>query len=340
MREFISILSECDISYHRLIFKIEEIDNSWEFRYYYIESLSVKRIIGFSKGVFMSAKTNTDALPSGIKYHQVQQKSSHNSYANLKIDIRQQIQKSNVYSIEVDLHQGKGDVLDSDWAIYHVGTDTRTNIDSFKYFLTLCQIIHGDNPNHEVITVFLDMKEDFAPVANHTADQLDKMINEWLPGKVYTPSMLANENQTLVEAAVNEQWPTLDALRGRFIFALTNGSFDDDESILNHYVENGAKAKSRVAFIAPDIDRIEQIGDRDYVVFYNIKSYNSRLGIDTANNFLISRVYEIDNEEQWNAAVEHKINHIAVDFIGKKKYPKYVLEDANGRPFQSLTGTT
>jgi hypothetical protein len=284
----------------------------------------------------MSAKTIQSALPDGIRYHQVQQRSSHNSYANLPIDIRQQVQKSNIHSIEVDLHNDKDGIVDGDWPIYHVGTDPVSNIESFKFFLVLCQEIHGAVPDHEVITVFLDMKDKFDPATNHTADKLDAMINERLPGLVYTPAMLADVNETLVEAAVNEKWMTLDGLKGRFIFVLTGAFITEDDSVLESYVDNGTKAKSRMGFIAPDINDISHIGSRDHVVFYNMEWKDSGLGIHVANNNLISRVFEVNNRGQWEKALDNKVHHVAVDFVDNEKNPQFILEDSNGRPFQSL----
>jgi hypothetical protein len=286
--------------------------------------------------------TGAPALPNGVRYNEVRQKSSHNAFENPDQDIPGQILFSNVHSMEIDLHKGVHQHdLDGDWYVYHydpIVSFPDSNVKTFSLFLERCRKIHLWNMNHEVITVFVDMHDAFTNDHNHSAAHFDALIDQYLRGIVYTPIDLLGTSQSLKQAAQAQNWKTLDELRGKFIFVLTDAmgaSFDDTTSVLHQYVDRGALASTRRAFVASEVITANQVGVFDYIVFYNFSWDNRGLGTNVFNQKFISRAFKID-ENSWNAAFTGNLHHLATDIISTERYPWCVIEDANGRPFQKI----
>jgi hypothetical protein len=219
------------------------------------------------------------ALPNGTRYNEVRQKSAHNAFANEEESICEQIVLSNVHSLEVDLHKGD----DGDWSIYHADPrflEPYSNVESFMQFLKWCKTLHQWNTAHEAITVFLDMHDDFEDDGNHTANRLDALIGQYLPDSVYTPGELLGSHPTLQTAAREKNWEPVNGLKGHFIFVMTNAShedFFDNATRLHNYIDRGNLVKMRKAFIAPEINSADQIGNYDYAVFFNFKWDDNKL---------------------------------------------------------------
>ena len=100
---------------------------------------------------------------SDLRYNEVRQTSSHNSFQRSE-GIYDQVVYWRIRSLEIDLHLGKPfrDALKKDWYLCHVaGIDPDTTVDRFSGFLQICRGIQQAIPRHEVITVFLDIKDPF-----------------------------------------------------------------------------------------------------------------------------------------------------------------------------------
>ena len=241
----------------------------------------------------LKTPVTSPALPNGARYNEVRQKSSHNAFENSDETIFEQITLSNIHSLEVDLHKGKlGVDLDGDWYIYHRDIlYPKTDADTFSLFLDKCKRMHNSKNDHEVFTMFLDIHDNFTDEANHTAGRLDQLIESYLPGIVYTPGAFAGTSKTLRAAAQAGNWETIDNLKGKFIFVLTGANIDDEQSVLKQYVDNGASALTRKAFIAPETGRIESVASDPSVVFYNLAWGNRALARKIFEWNFVSRVF-------------------------------------------------
>lgn len=136
------------------------------------------------------------------------------------------------------------------------------------------------NPNHDVITVYLDKKQNWSGdgEGRRPAD-LDALLGRTLGNKIYKPSDLKRTHPSLREAA-HRGWPSMARLRGKVIFVLTG-----DNSKLHGYVQDRkGNAKSFVAARANeanDINGVPNGFNRDtakWVVFFNIKSGDENKG--------------------------------------------------------------
>ena len=166
-----------------------------------------------------------------LRYNEVRQTSSHNTFQRSE-GIYDQVVYWRIRSLEIDLHRGKPfrDALKKDWYIYHVaGIDPDTTVDRFSGFLQICSGIQRAIPGHEVITVFLDVKDPFhkrASAAQSAAVLDGLLINALGEDHIYRPrDLLAREPgaASLQEAVAAQGWPRLEELRGKFLFVLTGG---------------------------------------------------------------------------------------------------------------------
>ncbi len=266
------------------------------------------------------SKINQQGL-NGLRYYDlcyndVRQKSAHNAYErsisnNVYEDIFDLVAYWRIRSIELDIHHGKGPILPGDWRIYHTdapGLDG-SSVTRLSVALDLLAGVHQAIPGHEVMTVFIDLKDPFSQ--HHPGDLLDRMIRDKLGDDLlYTPGDLLGAAANLQGAVTGLQgWPRLAELRGKFLFVLTG-----DTEALDDYTERGAKASQRVAFIAPEISDANQIGAKDYAVFFNLTTDTMAiLGPKVFAARFVSRAYKINTASDWMTAVGSEIHHLATD---------------------------
>lgn len=283
-----------------------------------------------------------------LRYNDVRQKSAHNAYERSKLnnvyeDIFDLIAYWHVRSLELDIHEGKGDILQDDWRIYHSATFDGTSVDRLSVALDLLAGLQRALPSHDVITVFIDLKDPFRP--HHTPELLDRVIRDKLgQDAVFTPKELLDGAANLQAAVTGTRdWPRLAELRGKFVFVLTG-----ETDWLDEYVERGAKAGDRVAFIAPEISDPKEIGVKNYAVFFNMTADKmAALGPSVLAQGFVSRAYKptlttggFNSAEDWKLAVDAKVHHIATDKHNSKKDPWARTHNDFGWPFEELAPST
>ncbi len=175
-------------------------------------------------------------------YDQVYRKATHNSYwvdvSNGELDdpfasgtqerIMDQILNEHVRAFELDLHYEGSHP--GEFTVYH--TDDATTNSTCHYItdcLQLFQRLDYLMPNHEVVNIVLEFKEDlYGPLfgnsetgQNHSMLDLDRQLWEHLGSRIYSPrEMLANpacSGKTLRDCVATVGWPTTASLRGRYI---------------------------------------------------------------------------------------------------------------------------
>ena len=130
-----------------------------------------------------------------LRYNEVRQTSSHNAFQRPE-SIYDQVVYWRIRSLEIDLHRGKPGrtALKKDWYVYHVALiDPDTSVDRFSGFLQICRGIRRAIPQHEVITVFLDIKDRFHTTASasQSAAVLDGLLIDALgEDHIYRPQDL------------------------------------------------------------------------------------------------------------------------------------------------------
>src|SRR5437868_14570776 len=94
---------------------------------------------------------------TGPLYNQVRAKSSHNSYQRIE-SIGDQIVYHRVHSLELDIHMSGAA---GDFQVFHDTDSTNNRCRTLTGCLRNITAEHDLNPNHEVITIFIDLKDAF-----------------------------------------------------------------------------------------------------------------------------------------------------------------------------------
>jgi len=278
-----------------------------------------------------------------LRYNEVRQKSAHNAFQQQE-GIYDQIVYWRIRSLEIDLHRAKlgHGLLKGDWFVYHGVHNPNTSVHRLSDFLRICGGMRHAIPRHEVLTVFLDIRDPFHATASasQSGEALDRLLLDMLGAdRLYRPADLlarAPNAATLQEAVVEAGWPELESLQGRMIFVLTG-----DPAILRTYLASKSP-HDRAAFLSAKVGSAADVPGADPdIVFFNMSDAKVKLAkkVDAAG--LVGRAYYINDEARWKAAVEHRCHHIATDDINAREDPwSETTSPATGFPFQALDGPT
>lgn len=285
-------------------------------------------------GLLLALGTAVKAEPA---YNELRQKSSHNSYQRSET-LLDQLVFHRIRSVELDIHNGRSGAprLTGNWYVYHADLiSSGTSCLRLSDCLDALRAFHDANPKHEVVTVWLDVKDAFK--AGHTPEQLDARVTQHLPAQwLFKPSdlMAACPGATSLQAAVKGacHWPSSADLRGRFIIALTGGDAAP-RGRLDTYVAQGTQAAGRVGFIAPSLASAANISARPYALFFNLKSAKAALAASVHDAGFISRVWGVNSAAAWARAVASEANHIATDMVNAGKGNWAVTSNGHGWPF-------
>lgn len=135
--------------------------------------------------------------------------------------------------------------------------DFRTTSLTFAEALQKIRKWSQTNPAHVPIMVLVELKESGSPLGGRLVKfdqaQLDSVDREILAvferGEILTPDDVRGEAGTLREVIVTKGWPTLDAVRGKVMFALDNGG-----RLRDAYVKGHPSLKGRLLFATVDED--------------------------------------------------------------------------------------
>jgi hypothetical protein len=268
---------------------------------------------------------------AGTRYNLVQQISSHNSYDNNgpKDDIATQF-RMGVRSFELDLHISNEP---ANWGIYHVFPpgdfvkDLRDGLAQFK-------ALHSQFPNHEVVTIWLELKDDWAG-NGHRPPDLDSRISQDLPEMVYRPRDLSasTANATNLRDTIRlTGWPTLESLRGKFLFVMM-GNDQANFQYLAMFGKNGC------CFAAPEEDLEKKFdlnpGDPwSNSIFFNCHNIDGlQVPQRVYRSGLVSRIWRVDDQGEYDFALSSMAHHIATDHVTRDLFSPRLV-DAAGNPFR------
>src|ERR1051326_2257190 len=185
-----------------------------------------------------------DVMSPPFRYNQVYQKSSHNSFGEDE-GLYDQILYWRVRSVEVDVHINSGllrsDGVVQDWFVYHfagniahpITQHDESSVNKLSNVLDIFRGIDKAIPNHEVITVFFELKDSFEASDGHSADDLETLLKAKGPQNIFKPT------------GVSGDWPELSSLRGNWIYVLMG----DDNSLTSY-----ALRPNRLCFVAHEAD--------------------------------------------------------------------------------------
>jgi Phosphoinositide phospholipase C, Ca2+-dependent len=282
-----------------------------------------------------------DPPQAGPRYDEVRQKSSHNSYQRDEALVDQLVYHR-VRSLELDLHVGKTleSTVAGDWFIYHTDlVDDATSCRLLSDCLGELRVFAQAVPEHEAITLWLDLKDDWADA--HQPADLDAMLEQALGEALWGPADLLAAcpgAPDLATSAIDPAcgWPPLASLRGRVVVVLTGGDLSQPDTPLSIYAELGQRA-----FVAPSVTTAASLRTPDpRVVIYNANAQDTAAIAAAVTAGFVARAWDANDETLWAQAVRAGAHHVATDLVNLHRDPWTITHDADGWPFTCLDPCT
>lgn len=269
----------------------------------------------YNNGIYSKSKGNTSqAELNSVPYNHWFQSGPHNTYEHYepKLELRRiedyLLKVSSL--IEIDIHQSDN----HDWLVYHKKDNEEVNCGAeglgkevtLSTTLDVIKSFHDKNPNHHVITLWLELKG--ANIwGKDNPEDLNKIFEEHLTDNfIYSPSnFLAKNNSSNLRDAANNGWPTLGELKGKIIIVLFN--HNQPNSLLLEYNE----FNRGYAFVAPNMYGTNGAGNVDLpscftsrtkkdVIFYSLKgnSYADHCyGLEIFRTNRVSSTFYVNSTE-------------------------------------------
>jgi len=217
-----------------------------------------------------------------------------------------------------------GKRMEKDWYIKHTPYENG-NANCFKgsFRKSLKRLLRwsNENPGHDVVTVFIDKKENWSnDDESRKPGDLDELIlSIFGKEKIYSPAGLL-QNKNYLKKAVPTNWPSLSALKDKFIFVITDAGFNNNgRNILDEYLDE--RRNDAVCFVAPRVSGDDEIFDPEgisprnakNIVFYNMHYKNRELSRKINSLGFISRVYGSPEDiDAFSELIKRKVNFVAM----------------------------
>lgn len=277
------------------------------------------------------------------RYDEVRAKAVHNAYQRDE-GLFDQLVHHRARALELDVHVTKSGwpTVPGDYFVYHDGGDGETSCHRLSDCLDAVASFHRAVPDHEVVTLLLDLKSSLAE-PDHGPSALDaRLAAHFDAATLFTPSDLvaACPGAKTLRAAVTGScaWPAVDALRGKVIVALTGGSSCASGGPMG-YIDGGASALERRAFAAAEVSAscgFASLEKASGVVFANM-SYEERANASLAHSAgLVSRVWSANDAGAWDELILAKTNLLATDKVNAAKDPWARTHSSKGYPFACM----
>lgn len=276
-----------------------------------------------------------------VRYNEIRQKSVHNSFQRSE-GIADQFLYWRIRSMEIDVHHKdplRNEIRGGDWSVHHDWYDPLSAVSRLSQFLDIMRGLNRLNPDHEVCTLFIDIKDPFPanPRGRHGAVAFDALLKKHLGSTLYTPRRLANRARgakTLRESIERRGWPTLGELRGKFIVVLTGSPTQ-----LEHYAANDDVALDRLAFVSCPVDARAHIPGKGDQIFFNVNGEEKGAFVGPiCDTGYVCRAYYLNSWEHWRAAASAGCHHLATDMVNERVDPWASTRNDEGFPFRRIDG--
>ena len=246
----------------------------------------------------MPAANAIDEAGADVPYDHAIQKSVHNAYSRAE-PLLDQLIYHRVRSLELDIHtMREGNAAPPrDWFVYHEDNPLMRSTSCSQLSDCLGQLaaFHRAVPRHEVVTLFVDLKDRFEE--GHRPSDLDLALTRALGREnIVAPEDLvgACAGATSVRDAVTGTcaFPSLRALRGKFLIVTTGGSSCDPGSLVSSY--GGDDPRQRLAFVGPAASgacTVASYDARPDVVFFNMPASERSRAREVRARGLVARIY-------------------------------------------------
>jgi hypothetical protein len=260
----------------------------------------------------------TNGTYGNLRYNEVSMKAAHNSYQRDEVLVDQlawspaQPYQAGCRALELDISQsGSGNL----WSVGHKDGYER-DYRQLSQFLNELSVWSRNNRMHDVITVHLDLKHVEVNFVQQLDDYIRDNLHVGIITTVYRPGELMGHEPALAMGAEKNGWPTLDQLRGKFIFCLSgNGQAKD------RYARTDPK--NRLCFADKDISDTDRNDPQsDVCVFFNYNLFSDNINKwgpvfsrVAGSRKAILRGYVLNGEGLWKAALDYGCHLLATDKI-------------------------
>lgn len=197
-----------------------------------------------------------------LRLDQVQLKGTHNSYhvapdppllpelayTHAPLDV--QLEDQGVRQLELDVYYVRDDTGPR-FEVHHLPYDRGTRCELLGECLATLRTWSDAHPAHGPLVVAIELKDNFDPglAPLLIADLESALLAAWPRERLITPGWVQGSRLTLREAIVERGWPVLAALRGKVLFVLLAGDYEDT------YTHGGVRLDDRLAFVFSDPSR-------------------------------------------------------------------------------------
>ena len=215
--------------------------------------------------------------------------------------------------------------MDNDWFVKHTYFQKGNNNcfgGSLANCLTEIANWSASNPDHDVITVFLDKKQGWSNRSGtRKPADLDKLITSIFDKeKIFTPANLTRNDANLRTAVKNHNWIPLNDLKGKVVFIITDATlFRPRNAILNKYLNKRKSAAT--CFVAPTIKKELEIAkpkgisksNMTDIIIYNLNFKHIALSETISANNYVNRVFRSpENPNKLHNLPYKKVNFVAL----------------------------
>ena len=202
--------------------------------------------------IFSFSSAFAQSGDSSPRLNEVFQLSDHNGYwvnrhppevfaSGVQERILDQLLFDHSRSIEIDVH--KDPFHDGQWNVFHTDAPANAFCSPFTECLKQLRQFQYAVPKHEVVTIMIELKEivEYNFDNHHTPADFDALLESYLGDLLYRPRDFLSRCPangadgkpiSMRECAKLVGWPTVESLRGKFIFAIL-GNWNW-EKILGH----------------------------------------------------------------------------------------------------------
>lgn len=253
-------------------------------------------------------------------------KASHNSYERDE-DLHQQLRfdpakpwQGGCRGLELDIWRHSDASHGTNLGYFTVAHSSPGDVPLANYLGHLLSF-HANEPDHDPVLVTLDIKSSQGSAAAFPGE-IDAYLGEWFDRTlVYRPADLRGRSRrgTLIDVVRASGWPTIDALRGRFVFVLSG-----TETWKRRYAETTTNAM--LCFADADVD-----DDQPYEalaatlptnrVFLNMHLFSADFAVWKqsvpklrADGYVV-RGYVLDASAIWSKAIAAGLNALATDMV-------------------------
>lgn len=270
-----------------------------------------------------------EPLRQELRYNQVQQKASHNSYQRRE-PLLVQLHDFKIRCIEFDIH-ARPFAPAFDWWVYHNRKGDATVCDRLSECLTEVARFHQSEPEHEVLTIFFDVDGLGAP--GHKKSDLYHQIEKFLPpASILKPGDLMTAcpgAKTLQESVTRPGcgWPRLNDLKGKFILVVSGGS--------SSFAIPAYQLDSELVFLVSRDTRPENMYNSPDRIFFNMPGPEPFASLVREAGF-VSRCYWLDSRTKYEKAAALGANLLATDDLDPALFPWTRTDQTDGWPFKII----